>query len=267
LVRHFPIVVSGGGTHVHHTSSSIIQHIMKLRDAGQATLAYYYFDFRDKEKQNVRNFVTSLLVQLSEYSNPCRDIIYRLYSAHGSGLRQPSDGALTDCLKEMLTATTEHPVFIIIDALDECADTSGVPNQREAILDVVKDLAHPHHPNLRFCITSHPEVDVQTKLQPLAVSEVSLHGQSGRKRDISDYVSSVVSLDEILRNWRDEDKKLVVEELSERADGMYGCFFILSDRSLIMYRAGSSGYSINSRRCGAPSNQMCEGFSKSYRRP
>jgi hypothetical protein len=30
------------------TSSAIIQHIMKLRHAGQATLAYFYFDFRDE---------------------------------------------------------------------------------------------------------------------------------------------------------------------------------------------------------------------------
>ena len=202
-------------------SSSIIQHIMKLCDVGQATLAYYYFDFRDKEKQNLRNFVTSVLVQLSESSNSCRDIIYRLYSAHGNGVRQPSNSALTDCLKEMLTVAAEQPVFIVIDALDECADNSGVPTKREAILDVVKDLAHPHHPNLHFCVTSRPEVDVQTELQPLVtVSAVSLHGQSGRKRDIANYVSSIASLDDNMKNWRDEDTKLVVEELSERADGM-----------------------------------------------
>ena len=203
------------------TSSSIIQYIMKSEKAGQATLAYYYFDVRDKEKQTVRNFVTSILVQLSESSTPGRHIIYRLYSAHGNGERQPNVGALTDCLKEMLpVAAAERPLFIIIDALDECADTSGVPTKREAILDVVKDLAHPHHPNVRFCVTSRTEVDVQAKLQPLAVRDVSLHGQSGRKRDISNYVSSVVSSDENLKEWRDEDKKLVVEELSERADGM-----------------------------------------------
>ena len=202
------------------TSSAIIQHITKLRDTGQAALAYYYFDFRDKEKQNVRNFVMSVLVQLSESSGPCRDIICRLYSAYGNGTRRPSNDALTGCLKEMITVHAEHPVFIIIDALDECPDTSGVPTPREAILDFVKDLSHPHHPNLRFCVTSRPEVDVETKLEPLAVSAVSLHGQSGRKRDIANYVSSVVSLDENLRKWRDEEKKLVVEELSERADGM-----------------------------------------------
>jgi hypothetical protein len=37
---------------------------------------------------------------------------------------------------------------------------------------------------------------------------------------ISNYVSSVVSSDERMRNWQDKDKRLVIKELSERADGM-----------------------------------------------
>jgi hypothetical protein len=54
----------------------------------------------------------------------------------------------------------------------------------------------------------------------LAVNAISLHGRSERKGDISNYVGSVVSLDEDLKTLREEDRKLVIEELSERADGM-----------------------------------------------
>jgi hypothetical protein len=51
---------------------------------------------------------------------------------------------------------------------------------------------------------------------------VSLHDQSGQKKDIEDYVKSVVysNSELIMRRWRTEDKELVVEVLSERADGM-----------------------------------------------
>lgn len=45
-------------------SAAIINHIMTLRKAGQTTLAFFYFDYKDKQKQNVRDAVTSLLVQL-----------------------------------------------------------------------------------------------------------------------------------------------------------------------------------------------------------
>jgi hypothetical protein len=51
---------------------------------------------------------------------------------------------------------------------------------------------------------------------------VSLHDQSGQKKDIEDYVRSVVysNSEPIMRGWRKEDKELVIETLSERADGM-----------------------------------------------
>jgi len=51
---------------------------------------------------------------------------------------------------------------------------------------------------------------------------VSLHDQSGQKKDIVEYVKSVVysNSETIMRRWRTEDKELVVKVLSERADGM-----------------------------------------------
>ncbi|KAF8257820.1 CHAT domain-containing protein [Lactarius quietus] len=200
--------------------SAVIQHMMTLRDAGMVILAYFYFDFRDEEKQNVRNFVTSLLVQLSAYSRPCCNIIHQLYSKSMKGMQQPSNGSLVECLKDMLKIPDQLPIFIIADALDECPD-SGMPTAREVVLNLVKDLVHLRLPNVHLCVTSRPEVDIQTKLKPLAVYAVSLHDESRQKMDIANFISSVVSSDERMRKWRDEDKRLVVKDLSERADGMF----------------------------------------------
>ena len=201
-------------------SAEIIQLIMTLRDNGAATLGYFYFDFRDEQKRNVRDAVTSLLIQLSAYSKPCHDIIYRLYSTHGKGTQQPSDGSLIDCLKEMLTITAqEQQTFIVMDALDECPN-DGIPTPREEVLNLVKDLVRLRIPKLRICVTSRPEIDIQTVLRPLAAYELSLDGETRQRADIADYISSVLSSDARMRKWPDEDKGLVVEELSERADGM-----------------------------------------------
>ena len=202
------------------TSSAIIQHITALRNDGRATLAYFYFDFRDEEKQNLRKSVACLLVQLSAYSKPCCDIIYHLYSVYGKGVHQPSNRILIDCLKEMLTVVTPHPIFIIMDALDECPDDTGIPTPREAVLNLLKDLVDQSIPNLYICVTSRPEIDIQTKLKPLAVYAISLHEERRQKFVIASYVSLVVSSDEHMREWRDEDKTLAIEELSEHADGM-----------------------------------------------
>jgi hypothetical protein len=120
----------------------------------------------------------------------------------------------------MLTLPDQHPVYIIIDALDECPNTSGLPSPREQVLDLLNELVELSSPNLHLCVTSRPEIDIRYALEPLTSRCVSLHEESGQKEDIIDYVKSVVHSDPKMRRWRDEDKKLVIDSLSERADGM-----------------------------------------------
>jgi hypothetical protein len=194
---------------------------MSLRDAGQASLAFFYFDFRDKDKkQDFRNFATSLLVQLSAHSSPCSEIIARIYSTHGKGTQQPSNNALASCLREIILAAAPQPIYIIVDALDECPNASGMPTPREVVLDILESLVRLCIPNLHICLTSRSEIDIKKVLQSLPHSAVSLHDESGQKKDISNYVRRVVYADRKMQSWRDEEKKLVVNELSNRADGM-----------------------------------------------
>ena len=183
-------------------------------------MAYFYFDFRDINKQNRRDLLPSLLTQLSDQSHRHCDILNDLYLKHGSGARKPSEDGLIQCLKDMITLPDQPPVYLIVDALDECPDTSGLPSPREQVLDLVKELVELSSPNLRLCVTSRPEIDIRCTLEPLTSLRVSLHEQSGQKQDIVDYVTSIVQSDAKMRRWRDEDKNLVIETLSERADGM-----------------------------------------------
>ena len=193
-------------------------------EAGNASMAYFYFDFRDANKQRLRDLVPSLLTQLSACSGPCCDILSDLYSAHDEGKNQPNDSDLVKCLKQMLTllSTDQRPTYLVIDALDESPNTSGIPSSREKVLWFVKELVELRLPNLRICITSRPEIDIRDVLKPLTSLRVSLHDQSGQKQDIEGYVKSVVysNSEPIMKRWRTEDKELVVEVLSERADGM-----------------------------------------------
>src|SRR5258708_10002539 len=129
-------------------SSSIIQDLMALRDAGRASMAYFYFDFRDVDKQKLCNLLPSLLVQLSARSDACCDKLSQLYSAHDRGVQKPSDRAMTDCLKQILALDGQGPTYIILDALDECPVTSSIPSPREEVLELVEDLVGLHLPNL-----------------------------------------------------------------------------------------------------------------------
>ncbi len=183
-------------------------------------MAYFYFDFRDVNKQNRRDLLPSLVTQLSNQSHRHCDILNGLYLKHGNGTQKPSENDLMQCLKDMLTLPNQPPVYIIIDALDESPDTSGLPSPRELVLDLVKELVELSSLNLHLCVTSRPEIDIRKALEPLSSCSVSLHEQSGQRQDIIDYVTSVVHSDPKMQRWRDEDKKLVIEKLSAGANGM-----------------------------------------------
>src|SRR6266566_415209 len=193
---------------------------MTLCDAGKASLAYFYFDFRDVDKQNLRNLLPSLLIQLSAQSDACCDILSQLYSAHDRGVQKPSDRAMAECLKQMLALEGQGPTYIILDALDECPVTSSIPSPQEEVLELVEDLVGLHLPNLHICVTSRPEPGIQIVLERLTERPVSLHDESGQKEDIANYVSSSVHSDRRMGRWREEDKELVIMMLSEKADGM-----------------------------------------------
>ena len=120
----------------------------------------------------------------------------------------------------MLRVPEQLPIYIIIDALDECPNTTGISTPREKVLMLVEKLVKLNLPNLRLCTTSRPEVDIRRTLECLTSNRISLHDQGGQKKDIIDFVCSVVYSDKNMRRWRDEDKKMVIETLSRRADGM-----------------------------------------------
>lgn len=164
--------------------------------------------------------ISSLVIQLSYQSESFFDVLAHCYSTHRSGSKQPGDRAITQCLQDMLRVPGENPIYLIIDALDECPSTTGLPPPREKVLELVEQLVRLNIPSLHLCVTSRPEIDIRTSLEPLTFNRISLHDEIGQRQDIADYVRSVVYSDRNMRRWRDEDKELVIGTLSERADGM-----------------------------------------------
>jgi hypothetical protein len=77
-------------------------------------------------------------------------------------------------------------------------------------------------PNLRLCVTSRPEADIRTVLGPLTStsSRISLHDEYGQEQDIIKYINDIVRSDRKMKRWREEDKQLIIQTLSDRAHGM-----------------------------------------------
>ena len=201
-------------------SSTVIQEIEAMRKSGLASLAFYYHDFREDQKQDRHGLLSSVLFQLCDQSDSYHDVLSTFYSTHRHGAQNPSNGELLQCLKELLDLPGQAPVFLIVDALDECPNTSAIPSPREQILTLLEHLVESRLRNLRLCVTSRPETDIKITLEPLTFRSISIHDESGQKEDIENYIRSIVNTDPKNRKWKQQDKELVIKILTERADGM-----------------------------------------------
>ena len=202
------------------TSSSVVQHIQDMCQTGLATLAFFYFDFRDINKQDARSLLSSLLIQFCHESDNYFEILSARYSEHGNGTRQPSEEVLMECLKDMLKIRQQGELYIVVDALDECPNFPGYPTPREQVLTILRELVVSRLPHVHFCFTSRPEVDIRNAIEVLADHNVSLHEQDGQNQDIFDYIEFIFSSDRHIQRWKEEDKQLAKDTLLRGARGM-----------------------------------------------
>ena len=191
-----------------------------MQKSGLASIAFYYYDFRDGQKKDLRGVLSSVLLQLCDQSNSYHDILPTFYSKHHDGAQSPNDDELARYLKKLLKLPGQAPVYLIIDALDECPNTSALSSPRKKVLKHLKYLINSQLQNLRICVTSRPEADIKVVLQALSSRSVSIHDESGQMKDIEDYIKCTVNTHIKMRYWKAEDKQLVIDALTKRAGGM-----------------------------------------------
>jgi hypothetical protein len=179
----------------------------------------FYYDFREEKKKDLRGLLSSVLFQLCSQSYSYYDILSTFYSTYQDGARSPSDDELIRCFMDLLNLPGQVPVYLVVDALDECPNTS-LPSYRNEVLMFLEDLVGSKLPNLCICVTSRPETDIKPILEPLTFRSVSLHDESGQNEDIENYIKAVVNTDRRMQRWTSVHRQLVTDVLTERADGM-----------------------------------------------
>ena len=193
-----------------------------MRKSGLASLAFYYFNFSNVKKQHRRGLLSSLLFQLCGQSDPYCDTLSRHYSIYKDDT-DSDESLLAQWLKDILRSSGQPPVYLILDeldALDECRNPPETPSPRENVLILLEELVDLRLPNLYICVSSSLEVNIKTVLDRLDFRSISLPDEEGQKQDIRDYVTSVVRSDPQAQRWRAEDKDLVIDVLSQNANGM-----------------------------------------------
>ena len=182
MVRQFPIFPSP--ELIVFASSRIIEDICAMRKAGLASLAFFYCDFRDDRKIELRGLLSCFLIQLYHQSDSYFEILFNFYPEHDKGSRPSSNNALVGCLMKLLDLPGLAPVYLIVNALDECPNASVVRSPRSPrakVLSLIEELVKTQIVNPRICVTSRPELNIKGVLVPLSFRSISLYYESGQR--------------------------------------------------------------------------------------
>ena len=196
----------------------MIQDIKGKHAIGEAKIVYYYFDFRDSKKQDCYGLLSSLILQLSINSEPCSNILSKLYSDNGPVLK-PTLIAIKTCIKDMMSRPGQGPIYIIIDGVDECPNSSGMPSARREVLDLIKELVDLKFLDVHVCVASRLEIDIRMVLESLEPLQISLDDEIGQKADILAFIEHTVHSNG-MPGWTGEDQSLVINSLSQKSNGM-----------------------------------------------
>ena len=80
-----------------------------LRDNGE-TIAYFYFDTTDDQKQKLEDLLRTLISRLSERAPHAATMLASLWKSHSSGADSPSNRTLLEILRKIHQETSNHLV-------------------------------------------------------------------------------------------------------------------------------------------------------------
>ncbi|EIM86386.1 uncharacterized protein STEHIDRAFT_110908 [Stereum hirsutum FP-91666 SS1] len=178
-----------------------------------SALAYFYFDFRDQAKLNLRGLLCSLIVQMLSQCSTMPASIANLFSEHAnSGMTAPIDHL--EHVFSGLLDLFEHS-YVVIDALDEPSRDM----RKTELLPFLDLLIRKKCPSLHLMVTSRPESDIQLSMESLDPSLVDL--STGLvEDDIKMCIRRFLDQDMDFKLWDAEFLDSIELSLTERANGM-----------------------------------------------
>jgi hypothetical protein len=197
-------------------SSTIVEHLLQhCHDDASMVMTYFYFDFKDTQKQDPELMLHSLLCQLLQRSVVIPKSVDALFSSCENGKRQPSLHTLLDVTRQV--AREFAHVYVVLDALDECA-------QRSELMDMLETVAGWQLDNLHLLMTSRRERDIESSLESyLGKEDVVCLQRDVVNQDIQRYVQQRLRVDKGLAKWnKDATVRQEIEAaLMGGAHGMY----------------------------------------------
>jgi hypothetical protein len=145
-----------------------------------------------------------------------------LYACCGNGHQEPTLDDLQNTLHRILDGFSSS--FIILDALDECADRGKLLSWIQTfILEIAINLG------LRLIVTSRPEQEIEDKFKSAHYLDLV---EESENHDLRAYLDYQLQNDPELQKWDCDTHKQIKLTLMEQADGMYVYYQHLNDRMI-----------------------------------
>ncbi|OCK75533.1 ankyrin, partial [Lepidopterella palustris CBS 459.81] len=104
-------------------AATVVDHLWKTFQNDDIGIAYIYCDYKRGETQTTTDLLAAILKQLVQERPLFGEPLVTLYKQHSDRRTRPS---LNEILSALLSVISNYSrVYIVIDALDECADTDG----------------------------------------------------------------------------------------------------------------------------------------------
>jgi len=140
-------------------SSLVVDRLCDWTRGQSTAVTCFYFDFAARKEQTATSMLGSLLKQIVSATGRIPEDIWRALREQREAIsgRKPQVG---DIVKMLQLITSSQPVFMVIDALDECTAV-----QRYRLFDSLKEIL-ARSTGARIFVTGRPHIrsEIETRL-------------------------------------------------------------------------------------------------------
>lgn len=191
-------------------SSAVIRKLFAdLQQPSQGrSIAYFYFDFRNRQEQLVQIMLRSIILQLSAQSPyPYQALDKQFMVSMGQTLPNYQD--LWHVLEDLLLEPGR--TYIVLDALDECED-----NELGKLVELILRLGMWKRSPLHILITSQPRAIFADAFKH--VTRISFEARI-IQRDIRLFVTSELRDNRKLKTWAARADE-IIDQIVFKSNGM-----------------------------------------------
>lgn len=214
--------------HIGFGKSVLISAIIeKLKEDGSRIVLYFFCKTGDDSTQRAGSILRNLVSQLYERTKvdspellvACTKVIAKARTTKKTEIEYSKSVKNLRLILEELAEVFDRPIFIIIDALDECND-----RQQETLLINLRELVEARV-GIKILLASRPETDIHLDLEGIPRIEVGKNNNNSE--DIKAYLVEQLKK---LSSLTAKDRKIACKAIVERSAGMFRYANLAIDR-------------------------------------